>query len=217
EGGARPDLDTLDLEAGPFLQHRIRAPWPGDGAVRSVGVVAASLELTDDFAHALQVIAVRDQQRVWRVDDDQVVDTDGSDDAVAGVDEGVARADSDALALAAIARCVGFGQRRDRLPRTDVAPVESAADYGDAIGLFHHCVVDRNVRHGGEQRGFDFQQRRIGIRPQPLPDAAHRRVHRRRMVMKRCKDRGRRKAEHASVRSVWQGLRTDAYIAGAWS
>src|SRR5689334_14865736 len=53
QGGARPDLDTLDLEAGPFLQHRIRAPWAGDGAVRPVGVVAASLELADDFAHAL--------------------------------------------------------------------------------------------------------------------------------------------------------------------
>ncbi len=51
-----------------------------------VRVVAARLQLTDDILDALQMVAMRDEQCIRRVDDDEVFDADRRDQAVAGVD-----------------------------------------------------------------------------------------------------------------------------------
>jgi hypothetical protein len=74
-----------------------------------VRVVTACLELADDFAYALHVITVRNEHRIRSVDDHQILDADSRDDAVLGMDEGVARIDGHALTLTAVAFRVGFG------------------------------------------------------------------------------------------------------------
>ena len=129
--GAGLHLDALDLEAGAFLQHRVRAPGTGHRPVQPVRLVAARLQLADDVLDPLQVVAVRDQHRVGRVDDHEVLHADGGDDAVLGVHVGVAGRDGDALALPAVAVPVGADELGHRLPRPDVAPVEGAADDDD--------------------------------------------------------------------------------------
>ena len=47
----------------------------------------AGLQFDDDFADALQMVAVRHQYRVRCLDDDQILDADGGDHAIFGVDE----------------------------------------------------------------------------------------------------------------------------------
>ena len=136
--GAGLHLDALDLEAGRFLQHRVRAPGPRDRLVQPVGLVAARLQLADDVLHALQVIAMRDQHGVGRVDDDQVLDADGRDDAIVGMDVGAAGLDRDALALAAVAvaasgadssaiACHEPTSLQSNVPRTTATPPSAAA------------------------------------------------------------------------------------------
>ena len=100
-------FDALDLEAGAFLQHRVGAPWSRDRPVKAVGVVAARLELRSDLAHALQMVAMRDENGIRRVDDDQILDADRRDDAILGMDERAARGDGHTLAAAAVALRVG--------------------------------------------------------------------------------------------------------------
>ena len=129
--GAGLHLDALDLEAGAFLQHRVRAPGTRHRPVQPVGLVAARLQLADDVLDPLQVVAMRDQHRVGRVDDHEVLHADRRDDAVLGVHVGVAGRDGDALALPAVAVLVGADELGHRLPRPDVAPVEGAADDDD--------------------------------------------------------------------------------------
>ena len=110
------DLDALDLEARSLLQHGEGAPGPHHRPVHAIRLIAARLQLADDVLHSLQLIAVRHEHGVGCVDDEQAVDTDGRDDAVLGVDVGVARRDCHALTLAAIALGVTRHQIGDGLP-----------------------------------------------------------------------------------------------------
>ena len=138
--------------------------------------MAARLELGDDFAHALQRVAVRDEQGVGRVDDGEILDADGRDDAVAGMDKGIPGGDGDALALAAIAVGIRRGELRHRLPRADIGPVERSAHdrhFARRRGRLHHRVVERDVGHGREQVGVDLQHRGVG-RARRVRAALHR-------------------------------------------
>src|SRR2546423_14953792 len=96
-----------------------------------VRVMPAGLQFADDLAHSLQMIAVRNQYRVRRVDNDQILDAHRGDHAIFGMDEGVASRNRYPRSLSAVAVGVGRGQRRYGLPRTDIAPIEGAANDGD--------------------------------------------------------------------------------------
>ena len=84
------DLDALDLEARSLLDHRVGAPGPVHRAVQLVRLVAAGLELGINMFHILRATLVRHQQRIGRVDDDQVVQAHRAHQPLAAVDGGVA-------------------------------------------------------------------------------------------------------------------------------
>ena len=105
---------------------------------------------------------MRDQHRVGRVDDHEVLHADGGDHAILGVHEGAAGVDGHALAAAAIAVGVGVGELGDRLPGADVAPVEVAAHHGHLAvgrGVLHDRVVDGDIGRDGEGRRVDLEHR----------------------------------------------------------
>ena len=104
------------------------------------------------------------EQRVRRVDDGQVLDADGCNDAVVGMDERIRGSDGDALALAPVAVRIRRGEFRHRLPRADIGPVERPAhdrDFARLRGRFHHRVVDRDIGNRREQIGVDLHHRGV--------------------------------------------------------
>src|SRR5207249_1855573 len=143
-----PDLDPFDLESRTLFERRVRAPWTRDGAMQLVRFVTTRLQLSNHLFDALQMIAMRDEHRVGRVDDDEILDADGSNDAIAGMNVSATGCDRNAFAVTAVAVNISLGQCRDGLPRSDVAPIERPAHDGHFArcrrGL-HHRVVDRNV------------------------------------------------------------------------
>ena len=73
-----------------------------------VCVVTAGLQFADDFAHALQVVAVSDQHCVRSVDDDQIFNTNRGNHPVFGMDKSVAGRDRHPGALSAVAFGIGL-------------------------------------------------------------------------------------------------------------
>ncbi len=104
--------------------------------------MAARFQLRDDFIQPLQMIAMRDEHGVGRVDDEQSIDTDGRDDAVRGVHIGVARGDRRELTLAAIAHCVGFDKACHGGPGANVAPAELTPHHGHLRCMLHNGDVE---------------------------------------------------------------------------
>ena len=116
----------------------------------------ARLQLADDFLHALQLVAMRDQHRVGRVDDDEVLDADRRDHAVLGMDERAARVDRRrARRWPRLPSRVGVASSSEIACHepTSLQSNVAAHDGHGAVagGLLHHRVVDRNVGHRGEQ------------------------------------------------------------------
>ncbi len=151
---------------------------------------------------------MRNQHRVGRVDDHEVLDTDGGDDALVRVDVRSPRRDRDPLALTAIAVAVGNRERSNRLPRADVAPIECAPhdrDFAGLRGALHDRVVDRDVRHRGEQRGVDLEHRRDREPLERLRDGTRCRQHAGRVPRERFDDGIGGEREHAGVPHVVSG------------
>ena len=151
---------------------------------------------------------MRDQQGVRRVDDDEVLDADGRDDAIPGMDVRVPRGDRDALALAAVAlarrarparrppatsRCRSSRTCRAR-PRRRRRPPPSPSPRSRS-----RCPARRRTaRRRSPASTRRFAAGRCRDRP-------HRVEHGRRVARERREDRRRREAEHARVPDVVAG------------
>jgi hypothetical protein len=80
-------------------------------AVQQVGGVVGELELLDDPLHVLYAIPARDEQRVGRVHDDQVLDPHRRHHARVALDVTVARVHQYGLAGDAVAARVAWRER----------------------------------------------------------------------------------------------------------
>ncbi|MNE79016.1 hypothetical protein D3C80_1754660 [compost metagenome] len=105
---ARANHDALDLEAWAFFQHGVQAPGAGHGAVQPVGIVALVLELLGDELDLLAARGIGDQQGIRGVDDDQVVQTDGTDQPSGRVYIAVAHVVQHRFAVAVVAGFVAL-------------------------------------------------------------------------------------------------------------
>ena len=135
-------FDALDLETRRFLQHGVGTPGPQHGLVNAISVVPSRLELADNLLHPLHVITMGDQHGVGRVDDEEIIQTPGRDNAVGRVNVRVAGGDRHAFAASTVAFAIGCSEFREGTPRADVAPIESGAHHGYLARLFHHRDVE---------------------------------------------------------------------------
>jgi len=113
-----------------------------------VGLV---LELLGHAAYILRTVGMGHQHRIGGVDDDQVIHTDGRHQPAFALHEVVVAVDEDRFAAGAVVVGVGGNQRGDRVPRTDVAPVETGRYHHDFFRALHQCVVNGDVSDFGKQ------------------------------------------------------------------
>lgn len=156
EAGAGLDGDPLDFVALTFFQHGVVAPGAVHGAVHAVQFVVICLEGVVQVLDVLRTILRGYEQSVGRVDDDETVHAHGANQAIFTTDVAILGFMQQGLALHAVAVGVGFVQLTQRGPGADVAPADVAGHHRDAIGFFHHGVVDGVFRHGAEVLGVQF-------------------------------------------------------------
>lgn len=159
----------------------------------------ALLELLDDFTHLLGLVATAYQEGVGGVDDDHVVEPDGCDQAVFALDEAVAAVDIDDFAYRAVALLVGCDQLGQRMPGTDVAPVETSGYNDDILPLFHDGVVDGNVFDPAEGGFINVAMRISAFARRRFPTCFALRQQLRRMPAERFEQGLDGEAEHAGV------------------
>ena len=80
------DVQQLHLEARPDIQRLEEAPGPEVAKMLLLLLAVRLAQLGDDLRHLLRARLVGNQQRVGRIDDDQVVDADGRDQRALGMD-----------------------------------------------------------------------------------------------------------------------------------
>jgi hypothetical protein len=123
------------------------------------------LELVDDAAHVLGAVLGTDQQRIRRVDDDEVAHPEQSDESPVAEDDVVARLEHLHRPSRRVPGAVPAPDLGHRRPTADVVPAEVAGDDGDALGLLHHPVVDGDridAPVGAPDRRLD-----VLLRPRP--------------------------------------------------
>ncbi|MOA08215.1 hypothetical protein D3C78_1279630 [compost metagenome] len=76
---ARLHHDALDLEARALFEHGVSAPGPRDRAVQAVGLVVLQFQPFSHLAYLLCAVGMRDQNRIGRLDHNQVVDPNRGD------------------------------------------------------------------------------------------------------------------------------------------
>ena len=140
-----------------FFQHGVNAPRAVHGAVQAMDFVAGGLEPGVQVFDVLRAAALGDEDGVRGVDDDEVADTDGADDAFLALDIAVADVVQDGFAVDAVALIIGGGEIAQRGPGADVAPADGAGHDGDVGRFFHDGVVDGVVRHVPERGGIEFE------------------------------------------------------------
>src|SRR5215831_6163081 len=103
------------------------------------------------------------QKRIWRTYDDQIMHAEKRDrcsillenDVIAGID----RSDSPVRRVSAF---VFFEIIRDRVPASDVVPIEARLDDKNAVGFFHDRVIEGDARQFTEaltQDCFEISRR----------------------------------------------------------
>ena len=108
-----------------------------------------------EFFDGVGLVAVGDEEGVFGLDDDEVIDAEEGDvgvfaivkdDVVLGLDLG------DDGVGGVVAALLGeiFG---DRNPRADVIPIKGGLKVEDAVGFFHEGVVDGNGVECGKLGG----------------------------------------------------------------
>ena len=100
-------------------------------------------------------MAVGDEEGVFGLHDDQVVDAEQGDVGVlAGVEDDVVfRVDLGDRGVDLVVVAGSFEVFGDREPGADIVPVEGGLDVEDPAGLLHQAVVDGNGGELGELRG----------------------------------------------------------------
>ena len=86
--------------------------------------------------------AVGHQQRVGRVDDDEIAHADGRHQRLLAVDVAVVRVLEHGGAAGEVAGRVARRQLPQRRPRADVAPADVDRQHRRLVGALHHGIVD---------------------------------------------------------------------------
>ncbi|MFM2243457.1 MAG: hypothetical protein RLZ97_2313, partial [Verrucomicrobiota bacterium] len=112
-------------------------------------------ELGGEFFDGVGLVAVGDEEGVFGLDDDEVVDAEEGDvGAGAGVEDDVVfRLDVGDGAVDLVVFAGGLEVFGDGDPGADVIPIEGGLDVEDAAGFFHEGVVDGNGGEFGELGG----------------------------------------------------------------
>src|SRR3989338_3644864 len=82
----RANHDALDLKARPFLKNAVSPPWTGHRTVQTIGVMAAALELLGNKLDLLAALSISNQQCIWRIDHNQVIQPNHANETPGGVD-----------------------------------------------------------------------------------------------------------------------------------
>ncbi|MNE14382.1 hypothetical protein D3C80_1072610 [compost metagenome] len=115
--------------------------------MRAVGIVPSELELLRDQAYLLAAPGVGDQQGVRGIDNDQAIQANAGNQALARIDVAVAHVMQHCFAGALVTPAIGRVKIAHGLPAADIAPAQLARDYRHLCRAFHDGVVDRNVRY----------------------------------------------------------------------
>src|SRR5215471_9179750 len=118
--------------------------WVGIEVLKVTGL-AGALERLDDLANVLRARPRNDQQRVFRVDDDHVLQPDSGDQAPVSEHKASARVDQHSLALDRVAVGVRMYAVAKLGPAADVGPIERRRHQEQPVGLFHDAAIDHLV------------------------------------------------------------------------
>src|SRR5256885_6226613 len=99
------------------------------------------LERIDDLAHVLRAIAPADQQRVFGVNDDQVLEPDRRDEAAVAEHQAAGGIDEHGFSVDRVAARVGVHSIAELGPVPDVGPVKCGGHEQQSIGL----LPDRSI------------------------------------------------------------------------
>ena len=149
------DVQQLDLEARPDIERLEVAPGPIVAEVLLLLLAVRLLQAFDDRRNFLRAVLVGNEQRIGRIDDDEVLDADRRDERPLGVDVAVGGVLQHGVASDEVALVVARRDLPQRRPRADVAPADVDRQHGRGVRPLHHGVVDRDV---GRRREFGFAE-----------------------------------------------------------
>ena len=109
-------------------------------------------QLVAEFFDVIGLVAVGDEEGVFSLDDDEVIDSEEGDTDVLAVveDDVVLGFNLGDFVVGLVAVTLGREILRDGDPGADVIPVEGGLDVEDAGGILHEGVVDGDGGEGGE-------------------------------------------------------------------
>lgn len=147
------DCDALHLEVIGVLQHGVAAPGSLHGEVGDMFLGVVALEDIYHLAHSLAVASLGNQNGIRRFDDVQVFHTDGGDQTLIALDQGVAAVHGDDVALGGVAGGILARYFMHGVPAPHVGPADVAGNEGDVGCLFQYAVVDGDAGHAREVFG----------------------------------------------------------------
>ena len=118
------DVQKLDLKARADAERLEVAPRPVVSEVLLLLLAVRLLQALHDLRDVLRAALVGDEQRVGRVDDDEVLDADGRDERPLGMDVAVGRIFEHGVALDEVALVVSGRDVPQRRPGADVVPAD---------------------------------------------------------------------------------------------
>src|SRR5438132_8276037 len=101
------------------------------------------LERVDDLAYVLRAIAPADQQRVFGVDDDQVLEPDRRDEAAVAEHQAAGGIDEHGFYVDRVAARVGVHSISELGPVPDVGPVKCGGNYHQSNCLIQVRAVEQ--------------------------------------------------------------------------
>src|SRR2546425_7620441 len=126
------------------------------------------LERVDHLAYVLRAIAPADQQRVFGVDDDQVLEPDRRDEAAVADHQAAGGIDEHGFSVDRVAARVGVHSIAELGPVPDVGPVKCGGHEQQSIGLLH----DRSIDDLDSETTVELSRRRLVAPPARGDDGA---------------------------------------------
>ena len=126
----------------------------------------ALLAVGEKAHHVLDLfraIAMRHQQGIGRIDDEQVARPQRHHRSGWRMDESPGRADRKAHAVDAVAVHIGRVQRSNGVPASDIAPHTLERHHCNAGTCFEHCVIDTLAAAVFERASFDPDEMTIDL------------------------------------------------------